>query len=81
MTPDTIEEAKPSMSFTTRGGPRVGTIPVDSAGLIQLENQLGLNSAVSQMNTRSCSSLNVSTKNKTSGSTSASAKEECASNK
>ena len=62
---DTLEDPGPSISFTTRGGPRVETIPVDSAGLIQLANQLALNSAIAQMSSRSCTSLNTCAENNT----------------
>ena len=51
------------MSFTARGGPRVETIPVDSEGLIKLANQLAVNSAVAQINSRNCTSLNMNADN------------------
>ena len=62
---DMMNTPEPSMAFTTRGGPRVETIPVDSAGLVQLVNQLALNSAVAQMQSRSCRSLNINADNNT----------------
>ena len=51
---DTLEAPKPSMSFTTTGGPCVETIPVDLAGLIQLANQLALDSAAAQVTILQC---------------------------
>ena len=60
---DITKTPERSVAYTARGEPRVETIPMDWACLIRLANQLAFNSAVAQMQSRSCTSLNTENTN------------------
>ena len=53
------EAPEASVTYSATGCARVQNIPMDTGGLIPLANQMALNTAVAQVQSRSTKSLNT----------------------
>ena len=54
-----MEDPEASVTYSATGGARVQHIPMETSGLIQLANQMAVNMAVTQIQSRRTTRLNT----------------------